>query len=378
MTLPVVETLRRVWERHFDRAKDGLDERVQLRPVQGRGPGDRVESPYDTEARFRAKPARTGPATWSITPKPAMPARHAWWSMPIQPRPTCMRLHAPHRSMMRWRPKASRRPSIWSNSAYVSGDHLIVAREQHGIDLIGPGRQNLSWQNRTEDAFSVTDFVVDWDRHTVRCPEGKESFSGIESLKRPERRASSALVSCADCLNCPSRSRCTRSQCLSKGRSITILPRPEYDALAAARAPDKTTEGRRLYAQRQGIESTISLAVQCLRLTPNPLFRSGQDRPTAYGNGRSHRSRPDRRLVRRPANRTNPNIALRCSCRMTREFATSVRSFMASQTRPYNGGILGSGLRCRSQKLCTCRRRRPERGTSVSPKRLPPVVQKQD
>jgi len=44
------------------------------------------------------------------------------------------------------------------------------------------------------------------------------------------------------------------------------LPRPEYDALAAARARDKTTEGRRLYAQRQGIESTISLAVRVFGL----------------------------------------------------------------------------------------------------------------
>ena len=55
VTLPVVETLRRVWERHFERAKDGPDGHVQLRPAQGRGPGDRVESPYDIEARFRAK-----------------------------------------------------------------------------------------------------------------------------------------------------------------------------------------------------------------------------------------------------------------------------------------------------------------------------------
>jgi len=32
--LPVAETLRCVWVRHFDRAKDGLDERVQLWPAQ--------------------------------------------------------------------------------------------------------------------------------------------------------------------------------------------------------------------------------------------------------------------------------------------------------------------------------------------------------
>ncbi len=61
--LPVVETLRRVWARHFERPKDGKDGGARLRPVQGRGPGDRVESPYDTEARFRTK-ANT---TWTGT-----------------------------------------------------------------------------------------------------------------------------------------------------------------------------------------------------------------------------------------------------------------------------------------------------------------------
>ena len=59
-TLPEVAVLRRVWARHFERieaAGDGGGTGVgaRLRPVQGRGPADRVESPYDTEARFRSK-----------------------------------------------------------------------------------------------------------------------------------------------------------------------------------------------------------------------------------------------------------------------------------------------------------------------------------
>jgi hypothetical protein len=61
--LPTVAVLRRVWSRHFERAGVELGDggtgagggRVRLRSVQGRGPGDRIESPYDTEARFRSK-----------------------------------------------------------------------------------------------------------------------------------------------------------------------------------------------------------------------------------------------------------------------------------------------------------------------------------
>src|SRR5215204_5658710 len=53
--------LRRVWARHFEREEAGPDngetggDGVRLRPAQGRGPGDRIESPYDTDARFRSK-----------------------------------------------------------------------------------------------------------------------------------------------------------------------------------------------------------------------------------------------------------------------------------------------------------------------------------
>jgi len=53
--LPAVETLRRVWTRHFARIEGGEDGGARLQQVQGRGPADRVESPYDTEARFRTK-----------------------------------------------------------------------------------------------------------------------------------------------------------------------------------------------------------------------------------------------------------------------------------------------------------------------------------
>ncbi len=58
-TLPAIGLLRRVWNRHFELTDDasgsGAPPKVRLRAVQGRGPGDRIESPYDAEARFRAK-----------------------------------------------------------------------------------------------------------------------------------------------------------------------------------------------------------------------------------------------------------------------------------------------------------------------------------
>jgi hypothetical protein len=62
--LPEVAVLRRVWARHFERDEGGKDggapaSGVRLCAVQGRGPGDRIESPYDSEARFRSVAQRS-------------------------------------------------------------------------------------------------------------------------------------------------------------------------------------------------------------------------------------------------------------------------------------------------------------------------------
>jgi transposase len=263
--LQSVETLRRVWARHFERVADRDDGGARLRPVQGRGPGDRVESPYDTEARFRAK-AGTNWTGYMVhftetcdEGAPRLVVHADTTPANVHEAPRTAPIHAALAA------KGLAPSEHLVDSAYVSADHFITAREQHGIDLVGPSRRNLSWQGLAEGAFSSADFVVDWDQRKARCPEGKESASWYECPKRPGKRAPIRVqFRAADCLGCTSRSRCTRSQ--SKGRVLAVLPRPEYDALAAARARESTAEGRRLYAQRQGIESTLSQAVRAFGL----------------------------------------------------------------------------------------------------------------
>jgi len=265
--LPVVETLRRVWARHIERPDDKKDGGPRLRPVKGRGPADRVESPYDTEARFRTKAgtnwtgymvhftetcddgalrlvihADTTPANVHEAPRTA----------PIHVALAAKGL-APSKHLV--------------DSAYVSADHFIAARKEHGIDLVGPSRRSLSWHSLADDGFAASDFTVDWDRRTARCPEGKESAGWYERLKHAGPRTLIRVqFRAADCRACVSRSRCMRSRSLYQGRALSLLPRHEQDALAAARAREGTAAGRRLYAQRQGIESTLSQAVRAFGL----------------------------------------------------------------------------------------------------------------
>src|SRR5215212_2321577 len=270
--LPAVVVLRRVWARHFEREEAGPDkdetgDGVRLRPVQGRGPGDRIESPYDTDARFRSK------------------AGMSWTGDMVHLTETCdedaprLVVHADttaanvHEAMRTARIHAALAgkglaPSEHLvDSAYVSANDLIIAHQQYGIDLVGPARPDQSWQTRAEEAFSAADFAVDWDRRVARCPEGKESTGWFESAQRPGQRSSiRARFRAADCRACASRTRCTRARLGLHGRVLALLPKREYEALAAARAREGTAEGRRLYAQRQGVESTLSQGVQALGL----------------------------------------------------------------------------------------------------------------
>src|SRR4051794_17309023 len=270
--LPAVVVLRRVWARHFEREEAGPDndetgDGVRLRPVQGRGPGDRIESPYDTDARFRSK------------------AGMSWTGYMVHLTETCdagaprLVVHADttaanvHEAMRTARihealaAKGLAPSEHLVDSAYVSADDLISAHEQYGIDLVGPARPDQSWQSRAEEAFSAADFAVDWDRRVARCPEGKESTGWFESAKRPGQRSSiRARFRAADCRACASRTRCTRARLGLHGRVLALLPKREYEALAAARAREGTAEGRRLYAQRQGVESTLSQGVRALGL----------------------------------------------------------------------------------------------------------------
>jgi transposase len=266
--LPAVAVLQRVWARHFERADGGSDGQtsgdVHLRQVEGRGPGDRIESPYDVDARFRSK------------------AGTSWTGYMVHLTETCD-VNAPHlvlhadttpanvHEAMRTEPihaalaaKGLAPAEHLVDSAYVSAEHLIRARERYGIDLVGPMRPRTGWQNRAEGAFGSTDFAVDWERCVVRCPENHDSKNWHEYESKATGPHIRIRFDAADCDVCPSKPRCTRGQ--GQGRQLTLHAREQHEALAAARARHETKLGQRLYAQRQGVEGTLSQGVRSFGL----------------------------------------------------------------------------------------------------------------
>ena len=271
--LPMVAVLGRVWARHFERKKDGgQDEgaspgRVRLRPAQGRGPGDRIESPYDVEARFRSKRGKS----WSgymahFTETCDQDAPRLVVHADTTPANVheAMRVETIHAALAT---KGLAPAQSLADAAYMSADLLVAMRERHGIDLVGPQRRNSTWQGMSDDAIGAADFAVNWDRKVVRCPEGKEStrWKAFGEVNAAGGQAMAvAGFRHSDCRPCPSRMRCTRSS--TQGRSVLVRSRPEHEALVAARARERTDGYRRLYAQRQGIEGTISQSVRAFGL----------------------------------------------------------------------------------------------------------------
>jgi hypothetical protein len=254
--------------RHFERVRGrrddgGAGDGARLRPAQGRGPGDRIESPYDTDARFRAKRGVgwTGyMAHFTETCDEGAPR------LVVHADTTPANVHETTRT----RPihdalaaKGLAPAEHLVDAGYVSAVHLVGARERHGIDLVGPARPNATWQNRTEGAFGVGDFAVDWERRRLRCPEGRESARWDERRDPPSGHPYIRVgFSPADCRPCPARARCTRGP----SRRLGIHPRPQHEALAAARARENTEAGRQLYAQRRGVEGTLSQGVRAFGL----------------------------------------------------------------------------------------------------------------
>ena len=97
----------------------------------------------------------------------------------------------------------------------------------------------------------------------MRCPEGHESTHWGQTRDKASGRPLIRVgFSPAQCQPCPSRPRCTQGI----SRWLGLRPRPEHEALAAARARLESEAGRRLYAQRQGVESTLSQGVRAFGL----------------------------------------------------------------------------------------------------------------
>ena len=61
------------------------------------------------------------------------------------------------------------------DGAYTSGEKLASSQSEYQIDLMGPMRQDQSWQDDDTKAFYISHLQIDWEQEIVLCPLGKQS-----------------------------------------------------------------------------------------------------------------------------------------------------------------------------------------------------------
>ncbi len=175
--LPTVAILRQVWARHFVR-EDGAAPGggARLRAKEDPPPEEEpVESPYDTEARFRTRSGTSWVGyivhlTESCEDDGAHLITHAMTTTAAVHEARCT--DAIHRALL---DKGLVPGEHLVDAAYVDAELLVRSREDHGIDLVGPPRVNPTWQTKAEGGYTLDRFEVDWEAERVRCPQGRLS-----------------------------------------------------------------------------------------------------------------------------------------------------------------------------------------------------------
>ena len=132
------------------------------------------------------------------------------------------------------------------------------------MDLIGPAPGDSQWQSRAGKGFGLANFDIDWEQERVRCPQGKLSSAWKERLNLYQQPVIYVRFKKADCHSCPFRPDCTRDK--SGVRTLTLRPKQLHETLFAARARQQTSEFKKQYAARAGIEGTISQGTRAFGL----------------------------------------------------------------------------------------------------------------
>jgi hypothetical protein len=101
-----------------------------------------------------------------------------------------------------------------------------------------------AWPVRNGDRFPKTAFALDWDRHTIRCPNG---------ALLPFVPGGTVRFPAAVCVACPLRDRCTTS---AHGRSVAI--HPDERLLTELRRRQVTPAGRAKLRERVAVEHALA------------------------------------------------------------------------------------------------------------------------
>lgn len=259
---PAVEILRQVWLQQFrtEQTEEGPSQ-LHLRTDADQPPTEqRIHSPYDPEARYGTKRS----VEWvgykaHVTETCDEEALHLITNVEtttatVQDMNLAETIHAnlaakdlvPSEHLM--------------DAGYVDGDLLVEAKRDLGIEVIGPIKKDVRWQATAEQGYGLAHFTIDWSAQVALCPQGQKSSVWLKQRNAYEQDVIQVRFPKRACSACPTRDLCTHSK---RGvRSLVLRLQAQHEAIQQNRQAQTTTEFWKRYAQRSGIEGTISQAVR--------------------------------------------------------------------------------------------------------------------
>jgi transposase len=261
--VPAVEVLRRAWGEQYHRGGEG----VRWREGKDLPPGrDRMVSPYDLDARYGTKRGSgwCGYKTHlseTCEPDAVHLITHvATTDATVNDTEMTGRIH----QGLAQRELTPDEHDV--DAGYVTAAHIVTARREHGIELLGPVGLDTCHEQQGTQHFAQNAFSISWETRTVTCPQGVASVSWSDQRKGSGTPIAQVRFAAKDCKPCPARSRCTKAANGKWGRTLTLLPRDQHDVLEARRQEQLTEAWHKRYNIRAGVEGTISQTVRRTRI----------------------------------------------------------------------------------------------------------------
>lgn len=255
--VPSVDILRRVWVQQYYRDAD---------EIRWRDPDDlppatvAINSPYDPEARYSSKHSIKWVGYrvhYTETCDEGMPRVITNVELTPAPLPDTEMTTTIHQHLA----DSDRLPEAHLvDAGYVDADHLVESQRDHQIDLVGPIPVASSWQMKEGKGFDAGSFSYDWDAKVATCPQGKRSRYWHELLDSHGNPMIHINFDARDCRSCAVHEQCFRNK---KGYRVLGIRRQEaFEAIQTARQRQQTDDFKKQYAQRAGMEGTLSRAVR--------------------------------------------------------------------------------------------------------------------
>lgn len=256
--LDAVQTLRLVWLQQF--YAFSADEPMRWRVADDLPPAPLlINTPYDIEARF-SKKRETSWVGYKVhlteTCDPDQP--HLLTDVTTTPATTAD-MTMPGQIQQQLAARGLLPAEHLVDAGYVCAENLVES-QQDGVDLIGPTQPEPGWRAKAGEGFAGSCFVLDWEARVATCPQGQRSAEWQEQADHEGRPSIAIRFGRADCASCA-----VRGQCLGSARgprSLLVHERAQYEALQGARQRQRTKEFKEQYADRAGIEGTLSQGVR--------------------------------------------------------------------------------------------------------------------